>query len=86
VFHLSSSHQGLRYAERVEGDAPENDAPRPTERALPDGTVTFVLTDVVAATVLGEQAPQEMRGAMVLHDQPVEAVTAYLRDESPLFE
>jgi class 3 adenylate cyclase/pimeloyl-ACP methyl ester carboxylesterase len=46
----------------------------PVSREFPDGTVTFVMTDVVGSTESWEQSPREMRQAMVLHDQLVEAV------------
>lgn len=52
-----------------EADAGGSAAARP---GLPDGTVTFVFTDVVGSTELWEQAPGVMREAMVLHDQLVE--------------
>ena len=52
-----------------EADAGGSAAARP---GLPDGTVTFVFTDVVGSTELCEQAPGVMREAMVLHDQLVE--------------
>ena len=40
---------------------------------LPGGTVTFLLTDVVGSTALWEQATEQMRGALVRHDQLFEA-------------
>jgi hypothetical protein len=39
-------------------------------RELPDGTITFVMVDVVSCTDIGE--------ALVLHDQPAEAAGAPL--------
>ena len=53
-----------------EADAGGSAAARP---GLPDGTVTFVFTDVVGSTELWEQAPGVMREAMVLHDQLIDA-------------
>src|SRR5215212_8579203 len=35
---------------------------------LPDGTVTFLLTDVEGSTALWEQAPEAMRTALARHD------------------
>ena len=43
---------------------------------LPDGTVTFVLTDIVGSTELWEQTSGSMRIAMVRHDELVEAIFA----------
>ena len=44
---------------------------------LPDGTVTFVFTDVVGSTELWEQVPTVMREAMVVHDQLVESAVTH---------
>ena len=63
----------LRYALGVSDSGDDgSEAPPPSTRELPDGTVTFVMTDVVGSTELWEQSPREMRQAMVLHDQLVE--------------
>ena len=40
---------------------------------LPDGTVTFLLTDVEGSTALWEMAPEAMRSALVRHDALFEA-------------
>jgi class 3 adenylate cyclase len=42
-------------------------------RELPDGTVTFVLTDVVGSTALWEQSSVAMHAAMARHDQIIES-------------
>ena len=54
------------------GDTGSPGTPSPIPRELPDGTVTFVMTDVVGSTELWERSPREMREAMVLHDRLVE--------------
>lgn len=41
---------------------------------LPDGTVTFLLTDVAGSTALWELASEAMRQALARHDQLFEAV------------
>ena len=43
---------------------------------LPDGTVTFLLTDVEGSTALWEQAPEAMRAALAHHDALFEAAVA----------
>src|SRR4051812_37263262 len=43
-------------------------------QGLPDGTVTFLLTDVEGSTALWEQAPEAMRHALKRHDRIFEAV------------
>ena len=41
---------------------------------LPDGTVTFLLTDIAGSTALWEAAPEAMRQALGRHDWLFEAV------------
>ena len=53
---------------------PTGSEPPPSPLELPDGTVTFVMTDVVGSTELWEQSPREMRPAMVLLDRLVDEV------------
>jgi predicted ATPase/class 3 adenylate cyclase len=49
----------------------------PSEREpLPEGTITYVFTDVVGSTVLWDTEPDATRQAMVHHDAVVEAVIA----------
>jgi class 3 adenylate cyclase len=36
---------------------------------LPEGTVTFLFTDIEGSTRLWEQHPQAMAGALARHDQ-----------------
>ena len=43
---------------------------------LPVGTVTFLFTDIEGSTQLWEQAPEEMMGALVGHDEIFERVVA----------
>jgi hypothetical protein len=43
---------------------------------LPEGVVTFLLTDVEGSSRLWERDPSSMRAAMPLHDELVRAVTA----------
>src|SRR4051812_11507393 len=43
---------------------------------LPDGTVTFLLTDVEGSTALWEEASEPMRAALARHDALFEAVVA----------
>ncbi len=46
---------------------------KPTaEPTLPDGTVTFLFTDIEASTRLWEEAPQEMMQALASHDEIIE--------------
>ena len=40
---------------------------------LPDGTVTFLLTDVEGSTALWEEAPEAMHAALARHDALFEA-------------
>ena len=42
--------------------------PSGADRALPTGTITFLLTDVEGSTPLWEQAPEAMRAALNRHD------------------
>ena len=44
----------------------------PSQRRLPTGTVTFLLTDIEGSTRLWEQSPEPMRRALVRHDATVE--------------
>jgi class 3 adenylate cyclase len=46
------------------------------EWRLPDGTVTFLLTDVEGSTALWEQAPGAMRSALARHDALFEQAVA----------
>src|SRR3954470_13147743 len=46
----------------------------PEGRVLPNGTVTFLLTDVEGSTALWEQAPAAMRSALARHDALFEAI------------
>jgi class 3 adenylate cyclase len=57
----------------VSEKGPNDDRALPTQAGLPDGTVTFVFTDVVGSTELWDQAPRQMREAMVAHDRLVES-------------
>ena len=41
---------------------------------LPTGTVTFLFTDIEGSTILWEQHPEEMRAALVRHDDLIEEV------------
>src|SRR5881628_2571061 len=43
--------------------------------ALPQGTVTFLFTDVEGSTHLWERHPEQMRAALVRHDAIVEELT-----------
>src|SRR5881628_669991 len=43
--------------------------------ALPQGTVTFLFTDVEGSTHLWERHPEQMRAALVQHDAIVEFLT-----------
>jgi predicted ATPase/class 3 adenylate cyclase len=43
---------------------------------LPTGTVTFLFTDIVGSTKLWEAHPDEMRAALVRHDELIEQVVA----------
>ena len=52
------------------------DSPPPPGPDLPDGTVTFLLTDVEGSTALWEQAPETMRTALARHDRLFEASVA----------
>jgi class 3 adenylate cyclase len=63
----------IRYAQAVSDTVPDGDRALPTQVGLPDGTVTFVFTDVVGSTELWDQAPKLMREAMVAHDELVES-------------
>ena len=45
--------------------------------ALPDGTVTFLLTDVAGSTALWEQAAKQMAAALARHDQLFEAAVLH---------
>jgi predicted ATPase/class 3 adenylate cyclase len=42
-----------------------------SESGLPSGTVTFLFTDIEGSTVLWEEHPEEMRGALARHDELV---------------
>src|SRR5712692_2519180 len=42
---------------------------RPEGRALPTGTVTFLLTDIESSTQRWERSPDAMKQAMVAHDE-----------------
>ena len=41
---------------------------------LPTGTVTFLFTDIEGSTKLWEQRPDEMRAALVRHDELIEHI------------
>src|SRR5690242_8666475 len=43
---------------------------------LPTGTVTFLFTDIVGSTKLWELHPDDMRAALVRHDQLIEGIVA----------
>ena len=43
---------------------------------LPDGTVTFLFTDVEGSTSLWEEAPDSMMDALRLHDSAIDSATA----------
>src|SRR5919106_1228292 len=43
---------------------------------LPEGTVTFLFTDVESSTALWERHPAPMRAALVAHDALIESLTA----------
>src|SRR5438046_8252035 len=49
--------------------------------ALPQGTVTFLLTDVEGSTRLWEEHPDQMRAALVQHDAIVEFLTEQHRGQ-----
>jgi len=56
------------------GEGPSGEGRR---RTLPDGVVTFLMTDVVGSTRLWERDPRTMRDALVRHDELMaEAVAA----------
>jgi predicted ATPase/class 3 adenylate cyclase len=42
--------------------------PQPSQKELPTGTITFLLTDIEGSTELWEQNPESMRGALIRHD------------------
>src|SRR5215212_9166938 len=44
-----------------------------TDRSLPTGTITFLLTDIEGSTALWELAPDSMRAALSRHDVLIEA-------------
>jgi class 3 adenylate cyclase len=44
-----------------------------SSRNFPTGTLTFLLTDVESSTRLWEQQPEQMRAAMVRHDELIES-------------
>ena len=51
---------------------------RVSDRSLPTGIVTFLLTDVVDSTALWDREPQLMEHALARHDEIIEAaVKAY---------
>ena len=54
------------------GDDTGGDGVPSASVTLPDGTVTFVFTDIVGSTELWEQSPQAMRSAMTLHDRLID--------------
>jgi class 3 adenylate cyclase len=41
--------------------------------ALPNGTVTFLLTDIEGSTALWEEYPETMRPALARHDALIES-------------
>ncbi len=43
---------------------------------LPDGTVTFLFTDIEGSTSLWEEAPDSMMDALRLHDSTIDSATA----------
>ena len=57
-----------------EDSADDQSAKPKTE--LPSGTVTFVFTDIEGSTKLWEEAPEQMRQAMVRHDEIIEGLVA----------
>src|SRR6185436_7810581 len=52
----------------TDGDVPSLRMIPLAERALPTGTITFLLTDVEGSTPLWEEAPEAMRAALTRHD------------------
>jgi len=59
-------------AEYFEGHAPAERIARPIDKSsAPNGTVTFLFTDMEGSTKLWERYPEHMRNALLIHDELV---------------
>jgi class 3 adenylate cyclase len=56
----------------------------PPRASLPEGVVTYLLTDIEGSSRLWESDPDAMRAALALHDELLEASVAATGGERPL--
>ena len=74
--------RGSEQIERAVGGA--RSGPLPQSAPLPEGVITFLLTDVEGSSRLWEEDPDAMRAAISVHDELLEGAVGAARGQRPL--